>query len=253
MSIGQAIANLFGGGQAPVQQAQPQQPQQAQPTPPGNIPPNQNPSQVSDPNNINAPAQTTDSQNKTGLDAFNDIWKPAESPAGGAPTDFLNVDPKQLMEAAQKVDFSKVINPASLQAISAGGEDAMKAFAQAMNQVAQATYAQSTMATAKIVQQAVAKTKESLMADLPQHIKLQTMNDTLRTDNPSLNHPAAAPILGALQQQLTVKYPNASAPELAKMAQDYLTNFAQLALPASKTQQPQTQANNEPDWDAYLN
>ena len=43
MSIGQAIANLFGGGQAPVQQAQPQQPQQAQPTPPGNIPPNQNP------------------------------------------------------------------------------------------------------------------------------------------------------------------------------------------------------------------
>ena len=30
MSIGQAIANLFGGGQAPVQQAQPQQPQQAQ-------------------------------------------------------------------------------------------------------------------------------------------------------------------------------------------------------------------------------
>lgn len=251
MSIGQAIANLFGGGSQNNQQQQAPA-QQAQPTPPGNIPPNQNPQQVSDPSNPNVPAQTTTEQNKTGLDAFNDIWKPAESPAGAAPTDFLNVDPKQLMEAASKVDFSKVINPASLQAISAGGEDAMKAFAAAMNQVAQATYAQSTMATAKIVQQAVAKTKESIMSDLPQHIKLQNVDNNLRTENPALNHPAAAPILGALQQQLTVKYPNATSAELTKMAQDYLSNFAQMAMPASKQNQTQTQASNEPDWDAWL-
>lgn len=247
MSIGQTIANLFSGGSS----SQPAAPA-AQPTPPGNMPATQTPAQLSDPNNVNAPAQTVEELNKTGLDAFNDIWKPVESPAGTQPADFLNVDPKQLMEAASKVDFSKVINPAQLQAISAGGEEAMKAFAQSMNQIAQATYAQSTMATAKIVQQAVAKTKESIMADLPQHIKLQSLNDTLRTDNPALKHPAAAPLMGALQQQLTVKYPNASAQELAKMAQDYLINFANIANPQQSQQKTQTTADAGPDWDAWL-
>lgn len=247
MSIGQTIANLFGGGQpsAPAPQLQTPAPQ------PGNLPAQPAPAMQSDPNNINAPAQTTANQELTGFDKFNDIWKPVESPAGDPNQSLFNVDPKQLMEAAQKVDFSKAINPAHLQAISAGGDDAMKALSQVMNSVSQTVYAQNAMTTAKIVEQAVKQTRDSIMKDLPQHIKLQAVNDNLRTENPQLNHPAAAPILGALQQQLTVKYPNASANEIAGMAKQYLEGFAStFAKPVAQTD---TKQSGDTDWTAYLN
>ena len=245
MSIGPTIANLFSGAPAPAPV------QNAAPTP-GNTPAQPTPAMQSDPNNINAPAATTQNQELTGFDKFNDIWKPVESPAGDPNKGLFNVDPKQLMEAAQKVDFSKSINPAHLQAISQGGEPAMAALSQMMNSVSQTVYAQNAMTTAKIVEQAVKQTRESIMKDLPQHIKLQAVNDNLRTENPALNHPAAAPILGALQQQLTVKYPNASATEIAGMAKQYLEGFAgTFAKAPEQNTQSQTKPG-ETDWTAYL-
>lgn len=246
MSIGQTIANLFGGGQA--NQAPAQAPiQQAQPTPPGNIPAEQTTAMQSAPGNVNAPASSTPS----GLDQFNEIWKPVESPEGGTNNSLFNVDPKQLMEAAAKVDFSKSLNPQLVQAVAAGGEGALKALPQLMNAMSQTVYAQNAMTTTKIIEQAVKQTRDSIMADLPQHIKLQSLNDGLRQSNPALNHPAAAPILGALQQQLTVKYPNASASELQTMATQYLEAFTGTM---QKPQAPQTKpANGEQDWSAFLN
>ncbi len=248
MSVGQMLSNLFGGAQNPQAQQQPQA--QPQPTPPGNIPVQQTAAMQSDPNNINVPAQTTQAQVE-GLDKFTDLWKPAESPSGQQPSQLFNVDPKQLMEAASKVDFSKAINPNHLQAISAGGEDAMKALSQVLNQVSQTVYAQNAMTTTKIVEQAVKQTRDSIMADLPQHIKLQAASDSLRNDNPALNHPSAAPIIGALQQQLAVKFPNASATELATMAKNYLTDFASVAAPRP-TQTQEQSSSKETDWSAYL-
>jgi len=245
MSIGQAIASLFSGAPAPAPQAQ------AAPQP-GNLPPQPAQAMQSDPNNINAPAQATANQEATGFDKFNDIWKPVESPAGDPNASLFNVDPKQLMAAAQKIDFSSAISPTQLQAISQGGEGAVKAFAQAMNSISQTVYAQNAMTTTKIVEQATKQAREAMLKELPQHIKLQAVNDNLRTENPALNHPAAAPILGALQQQLTVKYPNASATEISSMAKQYLEGFAG-TFAKQPDQNNQTQAKpGETDWSAYL-
>lgn len=245
MSIGQTIANLFGG--AAAQPAQPATPQ------PGNLPAQPAPAMASDPSNVNAPAATTATQEATGFDKFNDIWKPSESPAADPNASLFNVDPKQLMAAAQKIDFSSAINPQQLQAISAGGPDAVKAFAQAMNAVSQTVYAQNAMTTTKIVEQATKQAREAMIRELPQHIKLQAVSDNLRTENPALNHPAAAPILGALQQQLTVKYPNASASEISGMAKQYLEGFAgTFAKQPDQTSQSQTKPG-ETDWTSYLN
>ena len=253
MSIGSMMANLFGGGQ-------PQQPQQQQMPQPGNLPAQQTPAMQSSPANPNVPAGQTDpapanpatNAQPEGLDRFNDLWKPVESPAGGAPDPLFNVDPKQLMEAAKKIDFTKVIQPTQLQAIAQGGEQAVSAFAQALNTVAQTVYAQNAHATAKIVEQAVAKSQEAIRSELPQHIKRQTVSDSLRTDNPALSHPAAAPILGALEQQLTMKFPNATAPEIKAMATDYLTSFAGTFQKPASQQTQSAQTNQGMDWDSWI-
>jgi len=250
MSIGQTIANLFGGAsQAAAPQIQ--TPAQGQPTQPGNLPAQQTPAMASDPSNPNIPANGNPAPEPVALDQFKDIWNPVQSPAADGNKNLFNVDPKQLMEAASKVDFSKSLNPQLIQAVVAGGEDALKALPQLMNAMSQTVYAQNAMTTTKIVEQAVKQSREDFMKELPQHIKLQSVNDSLRNSNPALNHPAAAPILGALQQQLTVKYPNATPTELQQMASQYLDAFAGAM---QKPQQPnQTQANSgEQDWSAYL-
>lgn len=185
---------------------------------------------------------------------FKDLWKndpvdPNAPPSGV----FGNVDPKKFMEAAGKIDFSKSITPDQLTAISTGGEAAMQAFAQAMNSVAQGVYAQSAFATTKIVEQALGKSKESFLAELPQHIKKQTVTDSLRAENPIFSNPAVQPIISALEAQMTVKYPHATAPEITQMAKQYVE-----ALGTSFSPKPVVDPNapknkkGETDWSIFL-
>lgn len=187
----------------------------------------------------------------TPLDQFSDIWK-NEATGDAKPAGvFGEIDPKRFMEAAGKVDFSKSISADHLKAVAAGGEDAVKAFAAAMNAVAQNVYAQSSFASTKITEQAIAKAKESLMAELPQHIRNQSANESLRAENPIFSHPAASPILGAVQSQLAVKFPQATAAELTTMAKQYLEHFANGITSTNKKQEPETKSK-ETDWSTFL-
>lgn len=187
------------------------------------------------------------------LDQFKDIWQPTDKQKQG-PEPLINFDPKAIAEASKKTDFSKLINPEQLQAIGQGGEAAMQAFATALNSVAQGVYAQSTFATSKIVEQAVAKAQENWNAELPSHVKKLNLTETLQTENPAFSHPAASPILGAIQAQLTQKYPNASSQELATMAKNYLGEFASaIQAPSKKAEESKNAAATpqETDWSTF--
>lgn len=118
---------------------------------------------------------------------------------------FANVDPQKLMEAARKTDFSKAISSNQLEAIAGGGQEAVAAFASAMNSVAQTVYANSALATTKIVEQALMKAQQQYDAKIPGLIKRQTVSDTLRTENPMFSNPAVQPLISALEAQLAVK------------------------------------------------
>jgi hypothetical protein len=192
----------------------------------------------------------------TPLDQFTDLWKnePVDPNAPNSNSIFGDIDPKKFMEAAGKIDFTKVVTPEQLQKITAGGEDAMASFAQALNAVAQSTYAQSAFASTKIVEQALQKAQAKLMADLPSHIKKQTVSDSLRSENPVFANPAVQPIISALESQLTVKFPNASAPEITQMARQYVealgTSFAPKPQAPESTGRPGTK--EETDWSTFL-
>lgn len=186
---------------------------------------------------------------------FQDLWKnEPTNPNAPAPGVFGTVDPAKFMEAAGKIDFSKVVTPEQLTAISSGGEAAMAAFAGAMNKVAQGVYAQSAYATTKIVEQALSRSKESLLAELPQHIKRQTVTDSLRSENPIFNNPAVTPIISALEAQMTVKYPNASAPEITQMAKQYVEALGSSFAPKPKAEPgaPGNARTQQQDWDAWV-
>jgi hypothetical protein len=168
------------------------------------------------------------------LDQFSALWEPTATQGidGTLPSNmFAGADPAKMLEAARKVDFAKSISPDTLAKITAGGPEAAAAFAAAMNDVSQRSYAQSSFASTKIVEAALAKFQEGLDNRLPSQIKKQQVSDSLRASNPALQHPAAAPIMEAMQAQLTVKFPNATVSEIQDMASQYLGAFTSAANP----------------------
>ena len=207
MSVMEKLFGAFGGQPAPQPAPQPQ---------PGNIPAGSgatNPANSTVPEGGGAAPEAAASP----LAEFAELWKPAEG--ANQPTEmFGNVDPKKLMEAASKTNFAQAIPKEVMQKIANGGQDAMEAFAVAMNTVSQQVYANSALATTKIVEQALKKAQETYDARLPGIIKQHTVSDALRSDNPIFSNPAVAPIISALEQQLTQKFPSATATEITDMA-----------------------------------
>jgi hypothetical protein len=185
------------------------------------------------------------------LDQFTSLWEPVatEGVDGTLPANmFAGADPTKMLDAARKVDFSKSIPPAVMAKITAGGPDAAAAFAQAMNDVSQRAYAQSSFASTKIVEAALAKFQEGLDSRLPGQIKRHAVSDSIRESNPALQHPAAAPIMEAMQSQLAVKYPNATVTEIRDMASQYLGAFTSAASPKKAA----AAVPASEDWDKFF-
>ena len=244
MGIFDSMFSAFGG--TPAQQ----QPVQQQQTP-GNIPPN---SGAVDPANSTVPAGTvTQSQQQppetSPLDAFADLWKPVE---GQTPEQlFPNIDPAKLMEAAKKTDFAKVITDEQMEAIAGGGQNAVAAFTGAMNSVAQAVYANSALATTRIVEEALKKAQSTYDAKLPSLIKKQNLSDTLRAENPMFSNPAIQPIISALEAQAALKFPNASQSELTSFVKSYLEQVGPVFSPP-KEDLTKSQKSTETDWTKFF-
>jgi hypothetical protein len=226
MSIQTMISSIFGG---PNTQTQPQQ----QATP-GNIPPNTgmpaNPLPNTATNGL-VPEQPT--PEATPLDEFKDLWKNEPVDPNAKPVDntvFGPVDGEALLKTASTIDFTKVIDSALSARIQAGGEDGLKATLEAMNKVQQLGYAQSAHASTKLIEQAIAKTQEKFIAQLPQLIR-DTNASNLIKETPAYAHPAAAPLIESLTAQMQVKYPNSTPAELRDMANRYVLDFAKSVTP----------------------
>lgn len=251
------FSNIMGG--APTTQAAPTG-NQAAPNTPGSIPATAPNTGAASPNtaaNGTVPNIGTENPNPaaTPLDQFSELWKNeptdpnAPAPQSGV---FGNIDPKKFMEAAGKIDFAKVVTPEQLTAISAGGESAVKAFAAAMNSVAQTTYAQSAFAATKISEQAIARAKESIFAELPTHMKKHSVSESLRAENPVFSNPAVQPIISALEAQLAVKFPAASAGELTQMAKNYVEALGTSFSPKPAAPTGNSAGKGETDWSTFL-
>lgn len=185
------------------------------------------------------------------LEQFKDLWEPAPASTTVDTTMpgniFNGASQEKMLTAARSVDFAKTIPPEMLAKVTAGGPDAAAALVAILNDVSQRAYAQSSFAATQIAETALRRYNEGLDSRLPGKIKSHQTAQTIRDTNPALQHPAAAPILEAMQTQLAVKYPNASVSELNEMASQYLTAFTTAASPKVKASVPASE-----DWDKFF-
>lgn len=183
------------------------------------------------------------------LKQFETVWQtPVEDPNkqnGPAP-----LTSEQMLEAASKVDFTKVLDQSMLQKITAGGEEAVQALAQILNKQSQTVYGQSTVVAQKLIEKAVSDAEARFTAQIPTLVKKQSLREATALENPAFNNPAVAPFIQAFQSQLAEKFPQASTAELQKMSKEYFLGAAEIFKPTPRT--TQTEAQKGVDWDEYL-
>lgn len=251
---GTALGNIFGAFRsgtpapaAPPGGAAPANPGTATPAGTSSIPQNQPNNPGADPanQNLNAP-----DPNASPLDSFKDLWKTDDKGNAADPlaSPLFNVDPAKLADATKRMDFAKVVPP-DLIAKALGGDAA--AFAQALNLVAQQTYGVNTHMVTGLIDQAIQKNNARFSDSLPGRFKNFQVGESLAA-NPVLTHPATAPIVEALKQQLTRQNPQASAAEIAKFANDYLANFAQAISGTKPGGTKEGEETPEFDWGMFL-
>lgn len=226
------FASLFGGAKQEAPAPQTQQPNGVDPTNPAN---NQ------------MPARLDSDTGKSPIDSYGDLWHNTGT-QDAAPASGLNLNGEKLSQVAGQMDFTKSVTPENLQAIAQGGDAAMQAFAQVLNKVSQDTYVQSTQTTASLVDHAVAKAREEMLSSLPNLIKQQQVVDTVRQENPLVKDPAFAPVVAAVSQQVTRKYPNATAAEINQHVSSYFDMMGN-KLTGAKQQASQSA---ETDWGNFF-
>lgn len=243
------IMDIFRTVTGTQPQQQPQNNQQGgQPGNPGNLP-SQQPTMIANgsqdgqvPGGNGAPQSAEVSP----LKEFEKLWEPVTLPSGAVPDSPIkfSIDPTKVNQSAKAIDFTKMVTPALLEKINAGGADATQAMLQAMNEMAQVVFAQSMMANTRVTENALELGYQRTQKQLPDTIRKQTIGNALREDNPLFSNPATAPMLQLLEQQFVAKYPTASAAEIKDNARAFLVQFASEASKLA----PQTADKSAPKY-----
>jgi hypothetical protein len=247
---------IFGNRAQPAQPAAP-----AQPNPSNN--PAQNPapippasSAVTAPNGA-IPPDGAKSGDQSPPDKFSKLWDPAEPDQSkqGDQTPGNALTPEKMLEAAGKVDFRKALNPELITKLQSGGAEAVEATLALMNQTAQQVYGQSVVVSQKLVDRAVEQATERFAAQIPGLVKSQAARESLLSDNPAFKDPKVAPIVGAVQQQLQAKFPQASAAEISQMAREFMKEAASVFNSDPKAAAAAATASKVADsdsWDSWF-
>ena len=198
-------------------------------------------SQSAENSQIQAPAEPKP------LEKFEKVWTAPEKASDESSNSVAKVSPEDMMAAAGKIDFSRLIDQDTLQQINGGGEGAMQALVAVINKTAQTSFGQSMIAAQKLVDAAVQEAKKDFSSQVPSMVKSQQLKAGLYDANPALKNPAVAPIVDALQLQLANHYPKASVAELQSMAQEMMVGAARAFDPKS-FEKPVPKVPKNQDW-----
>lgn len=188
-----------------------------------------------------------------GLDKFQDFWK---MPEGYKPPEQFDVsrlhetDPAKFQEAVGQMNFVQNINPESLAAVAAGGDEAVKALGTILNSVAQSVFMQSAATSNALLKSGIQKVTPVFENKIADQLRSNEVSRALSDSNPLFSNPATATLLAPLRTQLMTKYPDATPAQIAEMAKGYIQELAGVANPTPA--QSGTTAVQETDWEKYF-
>lgn len=183
--------------------------------------------------NSNDPNKKIDSKNQQQGDdpllQFDSLWQPNKDKDGkvieDTPTNngayLPPIDNKKLGELVGRMDFTRSLDPALLQAVSKGGEEGTAAMMKIINSVGQQSFTASFQAATRLAEQGFVSAKDRFMADVPNHIRDQFVDTGLAESMELMNDPAFAPVVKSVKDQYLRKFPKASSTDVSKAVAQY--------------------------------
>lgn len=191
------------------------------------------------------------------LDAFKDMF--TIDPKKPTPKDpmkepLLNLDPKTLAEAVNKMDFAKGLNPDVLAKAFPGGDPA--AISQLLNGVSRSVYMMAFQGFTKLTESAIGTNNarfETVLGDRFRNFQVNTSQST----NKALQHPAAKPVVSALKTMIASQNPDLSADDVQKQAEDYFLAMGKSLSSIDAENDAENRSKNgnadaPADWTTYL-
>lgn len=171
------------------------------------------------------------------LDAFTEVFKVDPNKAVMPNDPLFKMDEQKLAESIANMEFAPQIQPDIMHKIMAGDAGALQ---KLLNQSTQQAFRQAVQMTQKMVEHGVTTSASRMETQLPDKFRSMQAQQTLQ-DDPVFSHEAMKPMVSALQQQFSAKYPNASGPQISKMVKDFMQATAETISP-QKAAAPQNAA-----------
>lgn len=185
------------------------------------------------------------------LDKFNSLWQINPQDVSSEGKQFITVDPAKLAEATGKLNFAAAVPQDTIQAILSGGEQAVTAFQQALNAVAQQVFQTAMLGSGRLVESALKQARSDVLSQIPQVLKQEMVMGTMQRNFPGINHPSVKPLMAVLQSQFASQFPEASPEEIQQMAAEYLTGVSKLLAKPDEDRSSKAKAG-EIDWSNFF-
>ncbi len=190
------------------------------------------------------------------LDSFSKLWEPKpvekDAPPEFDPSNIFSLNQETMAQALAQVDFAKGITEDQVAAVQAGGPDAVKALMEMLNNTARQTMGAATQASAKMIESALTGASGAMDKKINNQVRQNQIASHLQETNPALTHPAAAPMVAALQAQLAAQFPKASPSEITQKVQDYMGAFAAVASGKPEAEAEAAKLTAGTDWEKYF-
>lgn len=187
---------------------------------------------------------------------FSGMWealaKQREAQAAGT-AQSVALTPEQVAQAAANANFAGNIDPNLAAVALGGGEGAVQALAQIINQASRNAFAQAVAASSGIAERAASAQRQQIQGQLPTLVKDAQFQDQLLGAMPQLNNPTMQPMVEIIRAGIAANNPTFTPSQLAEKTREFLAGFASVTAPQQQqtagAAQGATQAVN---WNAYF-
>lgn len=189
----------------------------------------------------------TEPQGENPLDAYRKMYENANT-NNELTEPVFSIDPKVLGDVSKKMDFTRGINPETLQKATSGDVTALMDIIKSVGQNAyRASLEHSTALTDSHL-----KTRGDFESKKLERGVNKKLTESALSTAPNYSHPVVKAELNRIASQIAASNPDASPKQVAESAQQYLTDLYGALNPNAGKTAKEIAGNDEMDWSKYL-
>lgn len=196
-------------------------------------------------------------ENANDADKPENIWEEKKDDKGNPITPaqqkamFEDLNIETTNDIASKVNFISEEDSAMIAAIVGDDPEKQKAMSNMLNLMAQRSFAQSTLTTAKGLGQEVSNSLNDdsrVRKAVDEELKMSAMVDQF----PMAKDPTTKPIFLTIAKQVMKQYPEADRQKVMDITQKQLDNLIKIGSGGTTTQTEKAETAKDPSWDNFF-